>query len=225
MQPRTALTILVVGMGGRSRQMTNDQNVFPELDADIVRDGVLEAIEGFPFIKGVLLYRDKKGISSYVLVFVIPEKLRKDGAYTRFMGYDASFDRRIVLEGAFRKASKEKPSSFSEIEAASYADHALRDRIVSGARHWVLYEAAAGQGRPEVLMTPRERSRSQFEKGLLAFEKRLLKKDPSLSVPNIAKSARTQQDDWLYRLRPGSKELPRQETIEKYLRRLRKKKA
>lgn len=61
---------------------------------------------------------------------------------------------------------------------------------------------------------------SEFDRGLLAFAKRKQKKNPSLSIPGIAKLALREEEDFLSLGRRRSGKKPKQETIEKRLRKL-----
>ena len=61
---------------------------------------------------------------------------------------------------------------------------------------------------------------SNFDMSLRAHARKLLRKRPYLTIPGIAKVALRNQEDFLYGLKPGKRELPKQETVEKHLRKL-----
>lgn len=73
---------------------------------------------------------------------------------------------------------------------------------------------------PKQGLQPENKSRklTEFDKKLQAYAEQKQKKNPRLSVPAIARQALINQEDFLYLLKPGQRQLPKQETIEKHLR-------
>lgn len=61
---------------------------------------------------------------------------------------------------------------------------------------------------------------SDFDKNLLAFAKKKLKKNPSLSIPDIARGVLRAGEDFLFLGKQQNGKPPKQETIEKRLRKL-----
>jgi hypothetical protein len=205
-----------------------DPTIFPGLESRILQDYAKKLVRQYSFISKVLLCHDAKNTGRYVLVCVIPNRAElidaKDIDYATFEGFDAVFDRRADFEDRLRDAGARKGFSATIIEAESEEADTVTARIVTG-YFWTLHavdteEVPAGDGRTKSKAT----STSEFDKGLLDLETKALKKNPRLSIPAIARLALTQKDDWLYSLKPGSRREPKQETIEKRLRRLRRQK-
>jgi hypothetical protein len=213
-----------------------DPNIFPELNSAMVQDWVRKIIEGYPFIERVLLYRDMKGNGSHVLVYVIPDKQTliktEDPGYLAFNSFGNGFNRYLDLGEVFPR--DRLPGSghlCNEVEAVSEKDEALKSYIVDGSSYWVLYEKSpqgtdigdeqlSQEAKEEITSSPKM---SDFDKSLMAFAKRKFKKNPYLSIPAIAKLVRREGEDFLLRGRCRNGKPPKQESIEKRLRKLLKK--
>lgn len=206
-----------------------DPSIFPELNSSQVQDWVLKIIEGYSFIERVLLYHDMKGQGSYILVYVIPDKetliRTEDPSYQAFNSFESAFTRSVDLDEAFPRTAHDSKRLCNEVEADSDKDERLRSSIVIGSSHWVMYEKYPpndGIVEEQSNQIPKRKAsaaKQRFERDLLAFAKRKLKKNRTLSVPDIARQALMGKENFLYYGRPRDNPL-KLATIEKSLREL-----
>jgi hypothetical protein len=207
-----------------------DPNIFPELNSAMVQDWVLKIIEGYPFIERVLLYRGMKGKGSHILVYVIPDKetliITEDPGYLAFNSFERGFNGYLHLSEVFpRNASYTDGHGCNEVEAYSEKDEILKPYMVDGSNHWVLYEKypqGTNIGEEKLSQEAKEemspaQKMSKFEKSLLAFAKKKLKRNKSLSVPVIASLALKEEEAFVFL---DNRKIRKQETIEKRLRKL-----
>jgi hypothetical protein len=78
----------------------------------------------------------------------------------------------------------------------------------------------ASQAPQPVEQESRQRKHLELDKKLIDYAKRKLKRNSRMSVPDIVRQALRNQEDFVFK--PGTKELLKQETIEKRLRRIQK---
>jgi hypothetical protein len=129
-------------------------------------------------------------------------------AYEQNDGLAVKEQEEFPLRGKPNTTPSEKPR-----DNVSFTDPCAVNSITIGE------ERLAQKPEEEVPLAPKM---SDFDKGLLGFAKRKRKKNPSLSVPDIARQALREKEDFLSLGRYQNGKLPKQETIEKHLRKLQK---
>lgn len=211
-----------------------EPDVFPDLNSHVLKNSILDIIQGYP-VEKVLLYQARHDHPirirdtsppptgprpQYILVFVLPT----EASTPEHDWFSFGFDRKVALDEAFVRAARGgKGLTWTYVDITSDSCTALGNNVIQGQEYWVLYDAGADQGEKEASVKSTHKKISEFDKGLLAFERKVLKKNPCLSVPDVVKLALKQDEEWLYTSRCGARTKPKQETIEKHLRHLRKK--